>query len=180
MIVTDLAGEFTPVNMTQPTIGEGLVKFMKSGITQRYGVSDAVADGDFTADQHDAFYQQCIEPFMLDFEQEFTYKCFTQRERDIGHRIRGYIDHLRYMSTHDKQELAKIAFNTALLDINGVLDMFGLDPIEGGDRRLQSLNYVNSNIVDQYQTNRVGGSGAGTVDDPTNLSTGNEGGADGK
>ena len=180
MIVTDLAGEFTPVNMTQPTIGEGLVKFMKSGITQRYGVSDAVADGDFTADQHDAFYQQCIEPFMLDFEQEFTYKCFTQRERDIGHRIRGYIDHLRYMSTHDKQELAKIAFNTALLDINGVLDMFGLDPIEGGDRRLQSLNYVNSNIVDQYQTDRVGGSGAGPVDDPTNLSTGNEGGADGK
>lgn len=175
MIVTDLAGEFTPVNMTQPTIGEGLVKFMKSGITQRYGVSDAIADGDFTSEQHDAFYQQCIEPFMLDFEQEFTYKCFTQRERDLGHRIRGYIDHLRYMSTKDKQELTKIALNTALLDINGVLDMFGLDPIEGGDRRLQSLNYVNSNIVDQYQQGRVGND-VSPVDDPTNMSTGNEGG----
>lgn len=175
MIVTDLAGEFTPVNMTQPTIGEGLVKFMKSGITQRYGVSDAIADGDFTSEQHDAFYQQCIEPFMLDFEQEFTYKCFTQRERDLGHRIRGYIDHLRYMSTKDKQELTKIALNTALLDINGVLDMFGLDPIEGGDRRLQSLNYVNSNIVDQYQQDRVGND-VSPVDDPTNMSTGNEGG----
>ena len=177
MVVTDLAGEFTPVNMTQPTIGEGLVKFMKSGITQRYGVSDAIADGDFTSEQHDAFYQQCIEPVMLDLEQEFSHKCFTKREQDIGHRVRGYIDHLRYMSVKEKQEMAKIAFNTAMMDINGVLDMFGLDPIEGGDRRLQSLNYVNSNIVDQYQTERVGGNNdASPVDDPTNLSTGNEGG----
>lgn len=175
MIVTDLAGEFVPVNMTQPIIGEGLVKFMKSGITQRYGVSDAIADGDFTSEQHDAFYQECIEPFMLDFEQEFSYKCFTQREQDVGHRIRGYIDHLRYMSVKEKQEMAKIAFNTAMMDINGVLDMFGLDPIEGGDRRLQSLNYVNSNIVDQYQTDRVGGNSAAPKD-PTNMSTGNEGG----
>ena len=176
MVVTDLAGEFTPVNMTQPTIGEGLVKFMKSGIIQRYGVSDPIADGDFTADQHDAFYQECIEPFMLDFEQEFSAKCFTQREQDVGHRIRGYIDHLRYMSTHDKQEMAKIAFNTAMMDINGVLDMFGLDPIEGGDRRLQSLNYVNANTVDQYQADRVGsGTTQEEPSDSTAMSTG-EGG----
>lgn len=177
MIVTDLAGEFTPVNMTQPVIGEGLVKFMKSGITQRYGVSDAISDGDYTSDQHDAFYKSCIEPFLLDFEQEFSSKCFTQREQDIGHRVRGYVDHLRYMSTAEKQEMAKIAFNTALMDINGILDMFGLDPVEGGDRRLQSLNYVNSNIVDQYQAAQAGMGKAGAgVDDPTNLSTDNEGG----
>ena len=178
MVVTDLAGEFTPVNMQQPVIGEGLVKFMKSGITQRYGVSDAIADGDFTSDQHDAFCQACVEPFLLEFEQEFSHKCFTQREQDIGHRVRGYVDHLRYMSTSEKQEMAKIAFNTAMMDINGVLDMFGLDPIEGGDRRLQSLNYVNSNIVDQYQASQAGMGKAGAgVDDPTNMSTGNEGGA---
>ena len=65
-----------------------------------------------------------------------------------------------------------------MMDINGVLDMFGLDPIEGGDRRLQSLNYVNSNIVDAYQQGRVGGiQETEPPDDPTNMSTGNEGGA---
>ena len=30
MIVTDLGGEFTPVNMQSPTIPEGLTKFMKA------------------------------------------------------------------------------------------------------------------------------------------------------
>ena len=177
MIVTDLAGEFTPVNMTQPVIGEGLVKFMKSGIIERYGVSDSIANGDYSSAQYNAFFQACIEPFMVEFEQEFTEKCFTERERKVGHRIRGYINHLRYMSTAEKQEMTKIAFNTALMSINQVLDMFGLDPIEGGERRLQSLNYVNANVVDQYQAANAGMSDNPAPDDPTNLSTGNEGGA---
>ena len=80
------------------------------------------------------------------------------------------------MSVAQKQEMAKIAFNTAMMDINGVLDMFGLDPIEGGDRRLQSLNYVNANTVDQYQADRVGSSSA-EPSDSTAMSTG-EGGKD--
>lgn len=178
MVVTDLGGEFTPVNMTQPVIGEGLVKFMKTAITERYGVSESILTGDYTADQYDAFFKTCVEPFMVDFEQEMSEKCFTKREKEIGHKIRGYYNMLRYMSVEQKQEMAKIAFNTAMMDINGVLDMFGLDPIEGGDRRLQSLNYVNSNIVDQYQQDRVAGSGgssSGKPNDSTAMSTG-EGG----
>jgi HK97 family phage portal protein len=174
MVVTDLGGDFTPVNMQSPVIAEGLVKFMKSGITQRFGVSEAILDGDYTADQYDAFFKMCVEPFMTDFEQEMSEKCFTKREKEIGHKIRGYFNTLRYMSVAQKQEMAKIAFNTALMDINGVLDMFGLDPIEGGDRRLQSLNYVNAQNVDQYQADRVG-STAADPKDTTAMSTG-EGG----
>lgn len=177
MVVTDLGGEFTPVNMTQPVIGEGLVKFMKTAIVERFGVSESILTGDYTADQYDAFFKTCVEPFMIDFEQEMSDKCFTKREKEIGHKIRGYFNMLRYMSVEQKQEMAKIAFNTALMDINGVLDMFGLDPIEGGDRRLQSLNYVNSNIVDQYQQDRVAKSTGGSSEpsDSTAMSTG-EGG----
>ena len=174
MIVTDLGGEFTPVNMQSPTIPEGLTKFMKESVTQRFGVSEGLLNGDYTADQYDAFFKLCVEPFMTDFEQEMTEKCFTKREKEIGHRIRGYYNTLRYMSVNQKQEMSKIAFNTALMDINGVLDMFGLDPIEGGDRRLQSLNYVNAQNVDQYQADRVG-SNTAEPKDTTAMSTG-EGG----
>lgn len=174
MIVTDLGGEFTPVNMQSPTIPEGLTKFMKESVTQRFGVSEEILNGDYTADQYDAFFKLCVEPFMTDFEQEMTEKCFTKREKEIGHKIRGYYNTLRYMSVNQKQEMSKLAFNTALMDINGVLDMFGLDPIEGGDRRLQSLNYVNAQNVDQYQADRVG-SNTTEPKDTTAMSTG-EGG----
>lgn len=175
MVVTDLGGDFTPVNMQSPVIAEGLVKFMKSGITQRFGVSEAILDGDYTADQYDAFFKMCVAPFINDFEQEMSEKCFTKREKEIGHKIRGYFNTLRYMSVAQKQEMAKIAFNTALMDINGVLDMFGLDPIEGGERRLQSLNYVNAQTVDQYQADRIGSDMTEEPKDTTAMSTG-EGG----
>ena len=174
MVVTDLAGEFTPVNMQQPIIGEGLVKFMRNGIIQRYGVSEEIHNGDFTADQYDAFFKTCVEPFMLDFEQEMSEKCFTKREKEIGHKVRGYFNTLRLMSINQKQEMAKIAFNTGLMDINDVLDMFGLDPIEGGERRLQSLNYVNVQTVDQYQADRVGSDAT----DPTDTTGMNLGATD--
>lgn len=175
MVVTDLGGDFTPVNMQSPVIAEGLVKFMKSGITQRFGVSEAILDGDYTADQYDAFFKMCVAPFMNDFEQEMSEKCFTKREKEIGHKIRGYFNTLRYMSVAQKQEMAKIAFNTALMDINGVLDMFGLDPIASGERRLQSLNYVNAQTVDQYQADRIGSDMTEEPTDTTAMSTG-EGG----
>lgn len=34
--------------------------------------------------------------------------------------------------------------------------MFGIEPFEGGDRRLQSLNYVNTELVDKYQLDAKG------------------------
>ena len=175
MVVTDLGGDFTPVNMQSPVIPEGLTKFMKQAVTQRFGVSEEILNGNYSADQYDAFFKLCIDPFMTDFEQEMTAKCFTKREKEIGHKVRGYFNTLRYMSVAQKQEMAKIAFNTALMDINGVLDMFGLDPIEGGERRLQSLNYVNAQTIDQYQADRVGSTTTEEPTDTTAMSTG-EGG----
>jgi hypothetical protein len=54
--------------------------------------------------------------------------------------------------------------------------MFGLDPIEGGERRLQSLNYVNAQTIDQYQADRAGSTMNETEPtDTTAMSTG-EGG----
>ena len=37
------------------------------------------------------------------------------------------------------------------MTLNQINEMFGLEPWEGGNRRLQSLNYVNIEEVDAYQ-----------------------------
>lgn len=179
MIVTDLAGEFTPVNMVQPTIGDGLVRFMKSGITQRFGISDAILSGDYSSSQHSSFYQTAIEEFIVEFEQEFSRKCFTQREQDVGHRIRGYYNQLLYMATNEKQEMARLAFNVGLMTINDVRSMWGLPPIPDGNKRMQSLNYVDVDIANAYQMNQSHATGGDlpdmTPDQPTDDDPGDEG-----
>ena len=156
MIATDLAGEFTPVRITPPEINETALKFLKSVIQERYGVSAAILSGDYSGEQHSAFYQTAIEEFIVQFEQAITACIFTNREHDVGHRVKCYYDKVRYMATKDKMELAGLAKETGIMTLNQVNEMFGIEPFEGGNRRIQSLKYVNTELIDKYQLSKSG------------------------
>lgn len=151
ILATTLAGEFTPINKSAAVIPDNLLKFLKSTIQEKYGVSEAILSGDYDGDQNAAFYQTAIEDFLVEFEQEMASKLFTSREMDVGHKIKGYYSKINYLTNKDKMELATIATNTGMLSLNQINDMFGISPFDGGDVRLRSLNYVDSNIANQYQ-----------------------------
>lgn len=156
MVATDLAGEFTPVSINAPEIPEEGMKFLKSVIQERYGISAAVLSGDYTGEQHSAFYQTAIEDFIVQFEQACTACLFTAREQDVGHRVRCYYSKINYMDHAAKNELATLATNTGLTTLNQIADMYGLEPFEGGNRRIQSLNFMNVDLIDQYQLAQAG------------------------
>lgn len=156
MIATDLGGEFTPVRITPPEINETALKFLKSVIQERYGVSAAILSGDYNGDQHSAFYQTAIEEFIMQFEQAMAACVFTPREQDVGHRVKCYYSKVRYMATKDKMNLANLAKETGIMTLNQINEMFGVEPFEAGNRRLQSLNYHNIESVDEYQKAKAG------------------------
>lgn len=156
MVATDLAGEFTPVNINPPKIDKTVLEFLKAVIQERYGVSATILSGDYNGEQHSAFYQTTIEEFIVQFEQAMTACLFTQREQDVGHRIKCYYNKVRYMATKDKMDLANLAKETGIMTLNQINDMFGIEPFEGGNRRVQSLNYVNVELVDKYQLSKSG------------------------
>lgn len=165
MIATDLAGEFTPVRITPPNIDETTLKFLKSVIQERYGVSAAILSGDYNGEQHGAFYQTAIEEFIVQFEQAMTACLFTLREQDVGHRVKCYYSKVNYMATADKMNLAGLAKETGIMTLNQVNEMFGIEPFEGGNRRIQSLNYVNTELIDKYQLNKSGAKKEGDEDE---------------
>lgn len=156
MIATDMGGEFTPVNINAPEIPDTVLKFLKSVIHERYGISAAILSGDYAGEQHSAFYQTAIEDFIVQFEQAMTGGLFTERELDVGHKIKCYYSKVNYMATKDKIEIANIAKETGIMTLNQINAMFGIEPFPGGDRRLQSLNYVNMDYIDEYQKGRAG------------------------
>lgn len=159
MIATDLGGEFTPVNIKAADIPDSALAFLKSVIQERYGVSAAILSGDYNGEQHSAFYQTAIEEFIIQSEQAMTACLFSAREQDVGHRIKGYYSKVNYMSTKDKMELADLATKTRLMTLNQINEMYGLEPFDGGDIRLQSLNYTDASIVNEYQMNKKGKEG---------------------
>lgn len=156
IVATDLAGEFTPINYQQTKIDPETLKLLKSILRERYGISESILSGDYDGDKHSAFYQNCIEDFIVEFEQASTSTIFTQNEQDVGHQIKCYYNKVAYLRTENKIEIAKIATDTGLMMLNQISEMFGMQPFEGGNRRLQSLNYVNVDIVDKYQLGKVG------------------------
>ena len=159
IVATDLAGDFTPMDIKMTQIPDSTLKFLKGVMQERYGVSAAILSGDYTGDQHSAFYQTAIEDFLIQFEQAFTHHLYTSRELDVGHKLKCYYNKVRYYSTTDKLKLADLAKETGIMTLNQVNEMFGIEPFEAGNRRLQSLNYVNLDIVDEYQktNNKKGG-----------------------
>ena len=156
IVATDLAGEFTPIKIDAPDIPNDVMTFLKAVIQERYGISAAVLSGDYNGEQHSAFYQTAIEDFIVQLEQAMTACLFTAREQDIGHRIKGYYSKVNYMSAKDKYDLAILARDTGIMTLNQINEMFGLEPFEQGNRRLQSLNYVNIEDVDAYQKGKAG------------------------
>ena len=156
MVATDLIGDFTPVNINAPEISDTALKFLKSVIQERYGVSAAILSGDYDGEQHSAFYQTTIEDFIIQFEQAMTACFFSIREQDVGHCVKGYYSKVRYMSNSDKMSLAGLAKETGIMTLNQINAMFGMEPFPEGDRRLQSLNYVNIKDIDKYQLGRAG------------------------
>ena len=151
IVAIDLAGDFTPINKKITVVPKEILQFLKDIVRERYGISDAIMSGDYNGDQHSAFYQSCIEDFIVEFEQAMSSRLFTPRERDVGHRIKGYYSKVEYFSAKDKAELATLATSTGLMTLNQLAELYGMPPFEGGDRRIQSLNYANTDIVDQYQ-----------------------------
>ena len=156
IVATDLAGEFTPLNMKPAEIKSEVMTFLKSIVRERYGISEAMLSGDYDGEQHSAFYQSCLEDFIVEFEQGMSACLFSQREQDVGHRIKCYYSKVAYLSMANKIELATLATNTGLQTLNQINDIFGFEPFDEGDRRLQSLNFVNTAIIDNYQLNNAG------------------------
>lgn len=154
IVAVGLEGDYSPINKAFPVVPETVLKFLKDIIRERYGVSEAILSGDYDGKQHAAFYQTCVEDFLIEFEQAFTERLFTQREKDFGHRIKCYYSRIAYMDAAEKRELAQLARDTGLMTINEMRELYGMSPLPNGegDRRLQSLNYVNALQADEYQS----------------------------
>lgn len=160
IVAVGLEGDYKPIQKAFPAVPDTVLKFLKDIIRERYGVSEAILRGDFDGKAHASFYQSCIEDFIIELEQAFSDRLFTQREKEIGHRIKCYYSRVSYMDAAEKRELAQLARDTGLMTLNEIRELYGMSPIAGGDRRLQSLNYVNTELVDKYQLDSKNFSGS--------------------
>lgn len=154
--VLDNTSEYIPLDNKPYAIDEKQMQAVKTKIYDYLGVSESIVNSTYTEDQWAAFYESTIEPLAVQFSLEFTRRLFNERERAFGNSVLFESGRLQFSSNATKVNLIRELMPMGLLTVNQALEILNLPSVEGGDRRIQSLNYVDAEKAEQYQLARAG------------------------
>ena len=80
-----------------------------------------------------------------------TRKLLSPTEKKSGYAVVFDANRLAYADTKTKVELIRQLRPLGILTVNQSLEIMNLPPVADGDTRIQTLNAVNTDIVDDYQ-----------------------------
>ena len=155
IIVTDTKMDYTPINEKASPLSKDQLEYTKNAIYDYFGVNETIVQNKFKEDEWTAFYEGAIEPIAIQMSQCFTNCLFTDTERSYGNEVMFEANRLQYASNTTKVSVVKELAPIAVLMIDDVREIFNLAPLPNGEGQkvLQSLNYINANIADSYQSN---------------------------
>lgn len=146
----DATTEFTPVKIEPKTADESQVKSIDNKILSYFGISESIIQSKYSEDDWNAFYESILEPIGLQMSLEFTNKIFTPTEKYFGNEIVFESNRLQYVSNNTKINLLRYANN--IMTINELREIFNLAPRDDGDKIMQDLNHIDSDIANDYQS----------------------------
>lgn len=150
----DNGGEYTPIPYYGKNVSKDILKFFDDKIRRHYGVSEAILDGDYTAEQKEAFYETVLESGAISLGQALERVLLTPFERSNGNTIICYTSEIQMMSAQNKIKIAELLLPVGGVNTNTILSWFGEPPVEGGDEYYMSLNWVKKSIADEYQMSK--------------------------
>lgn len=156
VVAVDSKTEYQPIDLKPVTIDSEQLKATQDKIYNYLGITEKVVNSSYDENEYGAFYESVIEPIALQLSLEFTRKLFNERELAYGNSVVFDSGRLIFSSNKTKLELISGLAPYGALTINQALEILNLPPVEDGDRRLQSLNYANTEIVDKYQQGKAG------------------------
>lgn len=145
--------EYIPLDIKGANIDSEQITTIKQKIYDYLGVSENIVNSTYNENEWAAFYESVIEPLGLQISLELTEKIFTPREQAFGNSILMEANRLQFASNTTKTNILKELVPLGLFTVNQALEILNLPSVEGGDRRVQTLNVVSTDIVDQYQMN---------------------------
>jgi HK97 family phage portal protein len=155
IIFTDSqTGAFTPIESKAILLDAAQMEIIEEQIFGFFNVNKTIVFSQYTETEYDAFLNSVISPILKMYSEAFTYKVFTNRERTgFGNRILFTTSKLAHVSDKTKTAIVQWVSPTGAFSINEIRGLFGLSPVEGGERRVESLNFVDVNIKNEYQLN---------------------------
>ena len=81
--------DFMPIDLKKAPLNVDLLNIITKQLYNYYGVSADIINGSATELQYEQFVDNTVKPICYQFEEELTYKLFTDREITTGHRVQA-------------------------------------------------------------------------------------------
>ena len=153
--------EFKEITQQPRPIPTAQVAFFRDDICRYYNINEKILTGAYSEADWNSFYEAVIEPIAIQLSLEFTFKLFTERERGFGNKIIFTANRLQHATLQTRAAIGKDMFDRGAITINQYLELMYYPPIEGGDVRMVSLNYVKVDDQSLYQTGKDGDAAGG-------------------
>lgn len=157
IIPIDLKSEYTPLESDPKIVDKEVLDFLQSKILDYFGVSVPIFTNKYTEVDFNSFYESTIEPLAIQLSEAFTNGLLTENEIERGEEIIFYSERLQYASWNTKVQAIEKLMGLGIMSLNESRSLLGLEPVEGGDKRLQSLNYVDASKANEYQLKKKEG-----------------------
>lgn len=107
---------------------------IQDNVCTHFGTNLDILQNKFNEDTWNAYYEGKIEPFAIQLSLVMTNMTFTQREIACGNAITFSANRLQYASNGTKLQVSTQLFDRALLNRNGVMDIWNMPHVEGGEK----------------------------------------------
>lgn len=107
---------------------------IQDNVCTHFGTNLDILQNKFNEDTWNAYYEGKIEPFAIQLSLVMTNMTFTQREIACGNAITFSANRLQYASNSTKLQVSTQLFDRALLNRNGVMDIWNMPHVEGGEK----------------------------------------------
>lgn len=120
------------INQTAYTVDAPQREAIEENVYSYFGVNKDILQNKANADQLDAFFEGCIEPFAIQMSEALTMAMFSERERAQGTKCLVTANRLQYMSTAQKVQMAKELGDRGAITIDEIRELFNYDPLPNG------------------------------------------------
>ena len=154
IIPIDLKSDYIPLTTDPKLIDKETLEFLQSKILDYYGVSVPIFTNKYKEEDFNSFYESTIEPLAIQLSEAFSLGLLTENEINRGEEIIFFSERLQYASWNTKVQAIEKLMGLGIMSLNESRALLGLEPLEGGSKRLQSLNFVDASKANLYQVGK--------------------------
>lgn len=128
---------------------------IQDSVCTHFGTNMDILQNKFNEETWNAYYEGKIEPFAIQLSLVMSNMTFTQRELAHGNAITFSANRLQYASNTTKLQVSTQLFDRALLNRNGVMDIWNMAHVEDGDKYYIRKEYTEVSELNKHSEQQI-------------------------